>query len=127
MRGFSGAQRSGIGGRTRRLDRALAARAAAGLALYLLAGTLACAHDLSRSLETPARLDTVHRIISFQRRLAESGAIADPLPGVSVEDNGLVLSPAPVKVIELKARPKAEQSILCELFLPRRRRGKKSP
>jgi hypothetical protein len=29
-------------------------------------------------LETPARLDTVHRIISFQRRLAESGAFADP-------------------------------------------------
>jgi len=29
-------------------------------------------------LETPARLDTVHRILSFQRRLAESGAFADP-------------------------------------------------
>jgi hypothetical protein len=29
-------------------------------------------------LETPARLDTVHRIISFQKRLAESGAFADP-------------------------------------------------
>jgi hypothetical protein len=29
-------------------------------------------------LETPARLDTVHRIIAFQRRLAESGAFADP-------------------------------------------------
>ena len=29
-------------------------------------------------LETPARLDTVHRIISFQRRLVESGAFADP-------------------------------------------------
>jgi hypothetical protein len=29
-------------------------------------------------LETPARLDTVHRIISFQRRLAETGAFADP-------------------------------------------------
>ncbi len=43
-------------------------------------------------------------------RFPGSGAIADPLPGVSVEDNGLVLSPAPVKVIELKARPKAEQS-----------------
>jgi hypothetical protein len=29
-------------------------------------------------IETPARLDTVHRIIGFQRRLAESGAFADP-------------------------------------------------
>jgi hypothetical protein len=29
-------------------------------------------------LETPARLDTVHRIISFQKRLAETGAFADP-------------------------------------------------
>jgi hypothetical protein len=29
-------------------------------------------------LETPARLDTVHRIIGFQRRLAASGAFADP-------------------------------------------------
>jgi hypothetical protein len=29
-------------------------------------------------LETPQRLDTVRRIISFQRRLAESGAFADP-------------------------------------------------
>ncbi|HEY4806493.1 MAG TPA: ATP-binding protein [Roseiarcus sp.] len=68
MRGFSGAQRSGIGGRTRRLDRALAARAAAGLALYLLAGTLACAHDLSRSLETPARL--VFDMASVQANVA---------------------------------------------------------
>jgi len=68
LRGFSGAQRSGIGGRTRRLDRALAARAAAGLALYLLAGTLACAHDLSRSLETPARL--VFDMASVQANVA---------------------------------------------------------
>jgi len=29
-------------------------------------------------LETPQRLDTVRRIIGFQRRLAESGAFADP-------------------------------------------------
>ena len=29
-------------------------------------------------LETPARLDTVHRIIAFQKRLAASGAFADP-------------------------------------------------
>ncbi len=56
MRGFSGAERSGIGGRTRRLDPAVAAKAAVGLALYLLAGALACAQDLSQSLEEPARL-----------------------------------------------------------------------
>ena len=56
MRGFSGAERSGIGGRTRRLDPAVAVKAAVGLALYLLAGALACAQDLSRSLEEPARL-----------------------------------------------------------------------
>ncbi|MGH6798933.1 MAG: two-component sensor histidine kinase, partial [Roseiarcus sp.] len=55
MRGFSGAGRSGIGGRTRRLDPAGAVRAAAGLAIYLLAGALACAQDLSQSLEAPAR------------------------------------------------------------------------
>ncbi|HMM92786.1 MAG TPA: hypothetical protein PKA25_26750, partial [Bradyrhizobium sp.] len=29
-------------------------------------------------LETPARLQTVHRIIGFQRKLAESGAFANP-------------------------------------------------
>ncbi|QUS37880.1 hypothetical protein RPMA_02655 [Tardiphaga alba] len=29
-------------------------------------------------LETPKRLETVHRIIGFQRRLVESGAFADP-------------------------------------------------
>jgi hypothetical protein len=29
-------------------------------------------------LETPQRLETVHRIIGFQRRLAESGAFTDP-------------------------------------------------
>src|SRR6185437_8765039 len=29
-------------------------------------------------IETPSRLDTVHRIVAFQRRLAESGAFADP-------------------------------------------------
>jgi hypothetical protein len=29
-------------------------------------------------LETPSRLDTVHRIIGFQKRLAQSGAFADP-------------------------------------------------
>ena len=56
MRGFSGAKRSGIGGRTRRLDRAVVARAAAGLAFYLLAGALACGQGLSQSLEAPARL-----------------------------------------------------------------------
>jgi hypothetical protein len=43
-------------------------------------------------------------------RFPGSGAIADPLPGAPVEDDGFALSPAPVKVIELKARPKAEQS-----------------
>jgi signal transduction histidine kinase len=55
LRGFSGAERSGIGGRTRRLDGALAAKAASGLGLYLLAGALACAQDLSPSFEEPAR------------------------------------------------------------------------
>ena len=55
MLGFSGAERSRIGGRTRRLDGALAAKAASGLGLYLLAGALACAQDLSRSFEEPAR------------------------------------------------------------------------
>jgi hypothetical protein len=29
-------------------------------------------------IETPARLDTVHRIIGFQKRLVESGAFTDP-------------------------------------------------
>src|SRR5258707_13508629 len=29
-------------------------------------------------LETPSRLETLHRIIGFQRKLAESGAFADP-------------------------------------------------
>ncbi|MEP6841011.1 MAG: hypothetical protein ABJA75_23380 [Bradyrhizobium sp.] len=29
-------------------------------------------------LETPARLETLHRIVGFQRRLVESGAFADP-------------------------------------------------
>jgi hypothetical protein len=29
-------------------------------------------------LETPSRLETVHRIVRFQRRLAESGAFANP-------------------------------------------------
>jgi hypothetical protein len=29
-------------------------------------------------LETPTRLETVHRIIAFQRSIAESGAFADP-------------------------------------------------
>ena len=56
MRGLSGAKRSGIGQRKRRLNWAVAARAAAGLALYLLAGALACAQDLSQSLRGPARL-----------------------------------------------------------------------
>ncbi|HEY1862088.1 MAG TPA: ATP-binding protein [Roseiarcus sp.] len=56
MRGFSGAKRSGIGERRRRLDWAVAGRLAAGLGLYLLAGALACAQDLSQSLEAPARL-----------------------------------------------------------------------
>ena len=51
MRGLGGAKRSGIGGRARRPD-----WAAAGSALYLLAGARACAQDLSRSLEAPARL-----------------------------------------------------------------------
>ena len=56
MRGFSGAERSGIGERTGRVSRAVAAKAAAGLALYLLAGALACAQDLSQSFEEPVRL-----------------------------------------------------------------------
>jgi signal transduction histidine kinase len=55
LRGFTGAKRSGIGERTRRLDWAVAARAAVGLSLYLHAGALACAQDLSRSLGEPAR------------------------------------------------------------------------
>ena len=29
-------------------------------------------------LETPSRLATVHRIISFQKKLVESGAFANP-------------------------------------------------
>ena len=56
MRGFSGAGRPGIGGRTRRFGRARAAKAAAGLALYLLAGALACAQDVSQPLDGPGRL-----------------------------------------------------------------------
>jgi signal transduction histidine kinase len=56
LRGLSGVGRSRIGGRTLRLDRAGAAKAAAGLAVYLLAGALACAQDLTQSLEAPARL-----------------------------------------------------------------------
>ena len=56
MRGFSGATRSGISGRTQKLDRAAAAKAAAGLALYLHAGARACAQDFSQPLEAPARL-----------------------------------------------------------------------
>jgi signal transduction histidine kinase len=56
LRGFSGAKRSGIGGWTRRPNRAVAARAAAGLGLYLFTGALACAQDLPQSLETPARV-----------------------------------------------------------------------
>jgi len=55
LRGLSGAKRSGIGQRTRRLNWAVAARTAAGLGLYLLAGALACAQDLSQSLGGPAR------------------------------------------------------------------------
>ena len=56
MRGFSGAGRPGIGGRTRKFDRTRAAKAAAGLALYLLAGALACAQDVSQPLDAPGRL-----------------------------------------------------------------------
>ena len=56
MRGFSGAGRLGIGGRTRRFDRARAARAVAGLALYLFAGALARAQDVSQPLDAPVRL-----------------------------------------------------------------------
>jgi signal transduction histidine kinase len=55
LRGFSGAGRPGIGGRTRGFDRARAASVAAGLALYLLAGALACAQDVSQPLDA-ARL-----------------------------------------------------------------------
>src|SRR5271155_5660819 len=56
LRGFSGAGRPGIGGRTRGFDRSRAAKAAAGLALYLLAGALACAQDVSQPLDAPGRL-----------------------------------------------------------------------
>ena len=56
MRGFSGPKRSGIGERRRPLDWGVAARLAAGLTLYLLAGAPASAQDLSQSLEAPARL-----------------------------------------------------------------------
>ena len=56
MRRFREARRSGIGDRTRRLDWAVAARAAVGLSAYLLTGALACAEDLSQSLGEPARL-----------------------------------------------------------------------
>ncbi len=56
MLGFSGAERAGSGGRTRRLAPAGAVRAAAGLALYLCAGALACAQDLTQSFEAPARM-----------------------------------------------------------------------
>ncbi len=52
MRGFSGARRPGIGGRTQTFGGARAAKAAAVLALYLLAGALACAQDVSQ----PVRL-----------------------------------------------------------------------
>jgi signal transduction histidine kinase len=52
LRGFSGARRPGIGGRTRTFGRARAAKAAAVLALYLLAGARACAQDVSQ----PVRL-----------------------------------------------------------------------
>lgn len=34
--------------------------------------------DRWKILETPSRLETVHRIIAFQRSIAESGAFADP-------------------------------------------------
>jgi signal transduction histidine kinase len=56
LRGFSGAGRPGIGGRARGFGRAEAAKAASGLALYLLAGALACAQDVSPPLDAPARL-----------------------------------------------------------------------
>ena len=57
MRGFSGAGRPGIGGRTRRFGcPARAGRAAGGLGLCLLAGAGAWAQDLSPPAETPARL-----------------------------------------------------------------------
>ena len=56
MRGFSGAGRLGIGGRTPRSGRPRAAKAAGGLALYLLAGALACAQDVAQPPDAPARL-----------------------------------------------------------------------
>ncbi|HEY1782913.1 MAG TPA: ATP-binding protein [Roseiarcus sp.] len=56
MLGFSGAERAGSGGRTRRFAPTGAVRAAAGLALYLFAGALACAQDLTQSFEAPARM-----------------------------------------------------------------------
>ena len=56
MRGFKGAGRLWIGGRTRKFGHAHGAKAAAGLVFCLLAGALARAQDASQSPETPARL-----------------------------------------------------------------------
>ena len=56
MRGFSGAGRLGIGGRTRRFDGSRAAKPAAALAIYLLAGGLARAQDVTQPLDAPVRL-----------------------------------------------------------------------
>jgi signal transduction histidine kinase len=56
LRGFNGAGRLGIGGRTRKSGHAHGAKAAAALVFCLLAGALARAQDASQSPETPARL-----------------------------------------------------------------------
>ena len=56
MRGFDGAARPGIGGRTRTFGHAHAAKAGAGLVFCLLAGALACAQAASRAPAAPPRL-----------------------------------------------------------------------
>jgi signal transduction histidine kinase len=56
LRGFDGAARPGIGGRTRAFGRAHGAKAGAGLVFCLLAGALACAQDASRTPAPPPRL-----------------------------------------------------------------------
>ena len=56
MRGFNGAGRLGIGGRTRKFGHPHGAKTAAGLVFCLLGGALARAQDASQVPETPARL-----------------------------------------------------------------------
>ena len=56
MRGFDGAARPGIGGRTRTSGHRRGAKAGAGLVFCLVAGALACAQDASHAPATPPRL-----------------------------------------------------------------------